>query len=93
VATAIPIELAAWFSSIGGSIVTVGTSGEVHDVDGTYAEWFADRGVHAALQRPDFYLFGTTSHPGGVAALIAELQERLTGRRGVRVGDENADLG
>ncbi len=82
VATVIPIDLATWFSSIGGRIVTFGPRGEVHDVDGTYAEWFTNRGVHAALQRPDFYLFGTTSNAGGVAHLIAELQERLTGDRG-----------
>jgi hypothetical protein len=82
VATAIPIDLATWFSSIGGRIVTVGPSGEVLDVDGTYAGWFDDRDVRAALQRPDFYLFGTTSNANGIAALIAELQERLTGDRG-----------
>jgi len=81
VATAIPIELATWFSSIGGRIVTVGPGGDFQDVDGTYTEWFADRGVSAALQRPDFYLFGTTSSGEGIAALISELQQRLTGSR------------
>ena len=53
VTSAIPIDIATWFSSIGGRVVTIGPSRDVHDVDGTYAEWFADRGVQAALQRPE----------------------------------------
>ena len=88
VAIAIPIDFATWFSSIGGRIVTIGPSQDVDDVDGTYAEWFADRGVQAALQRPDFYLFGTTSNADGVAALISELQQRLTGSTSGHAGEE-----
>ncbi len=88
VAIAIPIDLATWFSSIGGRIVTIDPSRDVHDVDGTYAEWFADRGMKAALQRPDFYFFGTTSNADGVAALISELQQRLTGSTSGRAGEE-----
>jgi len=89
VTSAIPIDIATWFSSIGGRVVTIGPSRDVHDVDGTYAEWFADRGVQAALQRPDFYLFGTTSNADGVAALISELQQRLTGSTSGHAGEES----
>ncbi|MEJ7584279.1 MAG: bifunctional 3-(3-hydroxy-phenyl)propionate/3-hydroxycinnamic acid hydroxylase [Acidimicrobiales bacterium] len=55
----IDAELAAWFAGIGGQIVTVGAGGELDDPDGGYATWFADHDVIAALQRPDFYLYGT----------------------------------
>jgi 2-polyprenyl-6-methoxyphenol hydroxylase-like FAD-dependent oxidoreductase len=79
VPTTVPTDLATWFSSIGGRTVIIGPGGDVDDVDGTYGEWFADRSVSAGLQRPDFALFGTTSNAGGIATLISELQQRLTG--------------
>src|SRR4029077_8970619 len=54
VAGDLPDDLVSWFASIGGEAVAVDRSA---DVDATYAGWFADHGVAAVLQRPDFHLF------------------------------------
>ncbi len=69
---------AAWFASIGGQIVTVGAAGELADADGTYASWFAKHEAVAALQRPDFYLYGTAGQPADVPGLVASLRAHLT---------------
>ena len=58
---AIDGDLAQWFPSIGGAVVAVGGESGLIDVDGTYGRWFAVHGVVAALQRPDFVLFGTAA--------------------------------
>jgi hypothetical protein len=71
-------DLAAWFASIGGAVVVVGCGdGSPRDVDGSYAKWFGDHGVVAALQRPDFSLFGTTVAAGDVPELVASLRSVL----------------
>ena len=36
--------------------------------DGVYEAWFAQNRVGAALQRPDFHLYGTATSPTGAAA-------------------------
>ena len=68
-------ELAAWFGSTGGRILTVGTS--VEDVEGRYGGWFADHGVVAVIERPDFAVYGTATTPGEVDALLARLKRQL----------------
>ena len=55
-------DLVDWFASIGGRIVTR------IDPDPVYA----------ALQRPDFALYGTASSPAGAAVLLADLRRHLT---------------
>jgi 3-(3-hydroxy-phenyl)propionate hydroxylase len=63
---------------IGGLVVPIDSgAGSVIDVDGTYRKWFADHGVVAALQRPDFVLFGTAAEPAQVAALLHSLHDSL----------------
>ena len=59
-----------WFQSIGGSVVTVLSDGEL-------GRWFHAHGVTAALQRPDFHLYGTSGTPHGAADLIDHLRTRL----------------
>ncbi len=66
-------DLAAWFAGIGGAVVAVGPSA---DVDGTYAAWFAHHQVAAALQRPDFHIYGAGNDP---AALVSSLRTALKG--------------
>ncbi|MFE6365693.1 bifunctional 3-(3-hydroxy-phenyl)propionate/3-hydroxycinnamic acid hydroxylase [Streptomyces sp. NPDC057806] len=51
----------------------------VHDVDGTYRDWFAELGCSAVVVRPDFYVFGTASEPGAVAELVGELLSAVHG--------------
>ena len=52
-------------------------AGSVIDVDGTYRKWFADHGVVAVLQRPDFAVFGTAAEPEQVTALVHALRKTL----------------
>lgn len=42
------------------SVCDFGPSGDITDLDGTYADWFDALGVEAVLVRPDFYIFGTS---------------------------------
>jgi hypothetical protein len=70
-------ELAGWFAAIGGRIVTIGPGGDVDDLDGTYADWFARHEVVGALQRPDFVLYGTAANGGRAGELIAALRTDL----------------
>ncbi len=70
-------DLADWLQSIGGSVVAVGGESGLLDVDGTYGRWFAVNGVAAALQRPDFVLFGTATEPSQVDGLLRSLRDEL----------------
>ena len=73
----VPADLADWFASIGGAVVAVGDGG-VADADGTYRAWFDAHGTIAALQRPDFHVFGIASDSAGVAELLEELRRQIT---------------
>ena len=68
-------ELVSWFESIGGRHVSIGTT--VEDVEGRYSRWFTDHAVVAALERPDFAIYGTAPTDSGVAALVAGLRDQL----------------
>jgi resorcinol 4-hydroxylase (NADPH) len=74
---AVDAGLADWLEGIGGAVVAVGGQPGLVDVDGAYGRWFAVNGVVAALQRPDFALFGTATEPSDVDALLRSLQARL----------------
>ena len=49
----------------------------MRDLDGIYAKWFADAGVDVVLQRPDFYLFGTSATAAGAGELVHRLRSAL----------------
>src|SRR5271165_6056284 len=51
----------AWFESIGGQVI------RLTDPDATYDRWFAEKDAAWALQRPDFYLYGTATTPAGAS--------------------------
>jgi flavoprotein hydroxylase len=74
---AIPAGLAEWFAELGGRIVVLGE--EVDDLDGCYTAWFRTHGLRAALQRPDFHLFGTASSGSDVVRLLDDLRRALEG--------------
>ncbi len=74
-ATSLPADIAAWFTAIGGRVVAIGA--EAEDVDGTYTAWFGEHGVDSALQRPDFYVFGTAADVAGAAELVGSLRTML----------------
>ena len=60
-----------WFESIGGKAVSV------EPIEPLLRAWFADRGVTWALQRPDFYLYGTATDPATASALLSQLRSHL----------------
>jgi hypothetical protein len=71
-------ELAEWFAGIGGVVIPLGgPNGSGVDADGTYRKWFADYGVAAALQRPDFVLFGTAADAASAPGLVRSLRDML----------------
>jgi 2-polyprenyl-6-methoxyphenol hydroxylase-like FAD-dependent oxidoreductase len=71
-------DLAEWFATIGGAAVAFGCGDQSpRDVDGTYRAWFTDHGVVAALQRPDFSLFGTATRAADEPELVRSLQAAL----------------
>ena len=74
---ALPDDVTGWFASIGGAVVAVGTGGPVDDVDATYRHWFDDHEVVAALQRPDFHVFGTATSVDDIAELLDDLRDQL----------------
>jgi 2-polyprenyl-6-methoxyphenol hydroxylase-like FAD-dependent oxidoreductase len=75
-------ESAAFFAALGGVSAQVGRDGPVRDLDGVYADWFAEHDVEVVLQRPDFYVFGTAARVASASNLVAELRAALTGRAG-----------
>jgi 2-polyprenyl-6-methoxyphenol hydroxylase-like FAD-dependent oxidoreductase len=62
-------DMAAWFASIGGAVVHIDRA---VDVDGAYRRWMDSHEVTVALQRPDFYVFGSGTDAAG---LLGELRE------------------
>ena len=49
----------------------------VIELDGVLARWFDAHGCHAAIVRPDHYVFGTASDEESLSELMADLQARL----------------
>jgi|SRR5271166_2231518 len=76
----IPDELSAWFVTVGGRTIVIGD--EIDDLDNTYTEWFQHQGIRAALQRPDFYLFGTATTETDVGELLNDLRVTLESASG-----------
>jgi 2-polyprenyl-6-methoxyphenol hydroxylase-like FAD-dependent oxidoreductase len=70
-------DLAAFFASLGGTSAQVGPAGPVHDLNGSYARWFAEHRVGVVLQRPDFHVFGTAPVVDGAALLVRRLRSAL----------------
>jgi 2-polyprenyl-6-methoxyphenol hydroxylase-like FAD-dependent oxidoreductase len=63
--------LVAWFVTIGGAVV------DVRGISEDLAAWFDTNRARWALQRPDFYLFGTAADLSGATAMLDELRHRL----------------
>jgi flavoprotein hydroxylase len=65
-------SLARWFDSIGGRVVAVAADEPV------YGPWFAKHACTAALQRPDFHLYGTATDIAHTSALLSGLRDRIS---------------
>jgi 2-polyprenyl-6-methoxyphenol hydroxylase-like FAD-dependent oxidoreductase len=61
-----------WFESIGGRVVPL------RRPDGDTARWFAESEATWALQRPDFYLYGTAATAPEASELLEDLRSRLS---------------
>ena len=60
-----------WFESMGGCVVTLA------DPDPAFLRWFAEHDTTYALQRPDFYLYGTASTAEEATTLLVDLRAHL----------------
>jgi 2-polyprenyl-6-methoxyphenol hydroxylase-like FAD-dependent oxidoreductase len=72
-------DTADWFEGIDGVVAQIGGPDGLDDVDGAYGRWFAEYGVVAVLQRPDFVVFGTATEPSEVSRLVDSLKRVLAG--------------
>ncbi len=70
-------ESRTFFECIGGKTVHVSADGPVMDLDGTYAQWFAQNQAAVVLARPDFYIFGAAPTLDGAEELVADLRHQL----------------
>ena len=73
----LPPELAAYFALLGGVSAHVAPGAPVHDLHGSYAQWFAEHDVGVVLQRPDFHIFGAAPTLDGAATLVDQLRSAL----------------
>lgn len=56
--------------------ITIGPDGDLTERDGVLAAWFERNTCHAAIVRPDHYVFGTATDRPTLDALLADLLKR-----------------
>jgi 3-(3-hydroxy-phenyl)propionate hydroxylase len=66
-----PVPVPDWFTDIGGRVVVL------DQPDPWFDRWFAEHDTAYALQRPDFYLYGTAPTADAAAALLDDLRKDL----------------
>lgn len=71
------------FLALGGRHVSFGFTNtfdgaDLTDTGGVYARWFAERGVVAAIVRPDSYTYGLAHDGAEIASLLERLLATLT---------------
>ena len=72
-----PADRAFW-QSLGGSIVRLGTGGEaIEDREGIYTRLMDEYGCDVLVKRPDYYLFGAC-RMAELPAMLADLRAQLT---------------
>jgi flavoprotein hydroxylase len=71
VSSALAGDLGEWFGAIGGKVVSVDPS------DPVFGGWFDEHGSSWALQRPDFFLYGTATDVAGARRLLTDLRSHL----------------
>jgi flavoprotein hydroxylase len=64
----------SWFESVGGRVIRLA------DPDPRFVGWFDEHATSYALQRPDFYLYGTAQTGEQATTLLGDLRVHLSGR-------------
>jgi 3-(3-hydroxy-phenyl)propionate hydroxylase len=76
-------ETLAEAKRIGMKIVAIapddGTTAPERECDGVVAHWFDSHGCHAAVVRPDHYVYGVAGDSASLATLTGALARRLAG--------------
>lgn len=62
------------FEALHGTSVDLGPGSVVVDINGIYSRWFEELHADTVLIRPDFYVFGVASGPGGAETLMQAFQ-------------------
>ncbi len=62
-----------WFETIGGRVVAL------TEPDSSFRRWFSEHDTSYALQRPDFYLYGTAQTSRDATKLLSDLRRHLEG--------------
>jgi 2-polyprenyl-6-methoxyphenol hydroxylase-like FAD-dependent oxidoreductase len=73
-----PADLAFW-RSIGGRLIALGTGG-VEDAEGRYSNLMDEYGCDVIVKRPDHYIFGACPRVSDLPSLIADLRAQLQAR-------------
>jgi 2-polyprenyl-6-methoxyphenol hydroxylase-like FAD-dependent oxidoreductase len=71
----IALSVRQWFESIGGKIVRMDRP------DAVCCRWFTEHDITCALQRPDFYLYGTAPSAALASTLLDDLRTHLATAR------------
>jgi 3-(3-hydroxy-phenyl)propionate hydroxylase len=61
----------------GLEVIVLGSGTATRELDGVVATWMQRNACHAALVRPDHYVFGTAATTDQLAALLAECRAAL----------------
>ena len=78
---ALPPADRAFWQSLGGSIVWLGTGGEaIEDSAGTYTRLLDEYDCDVLVKRPDYYLFGAC-RTADLPAMLADLRAQLTNKK------------
>ena len=64
-------------ANVPGLTVISLASESLQETEGVVAAWMARHGCHAALVRPDHYVYGTATNEAGIDALLAEQRSAL----------------
>jgi 3-(3-hydroxy-phenyl)propionate hydroxylase len=90
-ARALSDQVATAADRLGARIIEVAPDGNTHhaavlpdtrrvsEVDGVLAAWFERNGCHAAIVRPDHYVYGVANDAATLAAELADLEAVLQG--------------
>jgi FAD binding domain len=77
---ALPVAHRDEWQSIGGWYAAFGPAvgaGELEDVDGAYASWFATHACAAAIVRPDWHIYGTARSANDLVGLLDQLARTM----------------